>query len=103
MSRFERQDELNHPRNEVPEFTQLVEKGLSRRRFLGGAAALGAAAFFTVSPLSRAVAAATKASPLMGFAPFRPAPKTPLPYRQATRWSVWYPGAIPVWHRARVQ
>ncbi|OXY82232.1 PhoX family protein [Oceanimonas doudoroffii] len=69
MSRFERQDELNHPRNEVPEFTQLVEKGLSRRRFLGGAAALGAAAFFTVSPLSRAVAAATKASPLMGFAP----------------------------------
>ncbi len=69
MSRFERQDELNNPRHQVPEFTRLVEKGLSRRRFLGGAAALGAAAFFTVSPLSRAVAAATKAGPLLGFTP----------------------------------
>ncbi|WMC11783.1 DUF839 domain-containing protein [Oceanimonas pelagia] len=67
MSRFERQDEQNHPRNQVPEFTQLVEKSLSRRRFLGGAAALGAAAFFAASPLSRAVAAATQGSPLLGF------------------------------------
>ncbi|OYD24937.1 PhoX family protein [Oceanimonas baumannii] len=68
MSRFDRQDELNHPRNEVPEFTQMVEKSLSRRRFLGGAAALGAAAFFATTPLSRAVAAATS-SPLLGFKP----------------------------------
>ena len=67
MSRFERQDELNHPRHQVPEFTRLVEKSLSRRSFLGGAAALGAAAFFTASPLSRAVAAATRGSALLGF------------------------------------
>lgn len=59
----------SHSREQTPEFTQLVEKSLSRRRFLGGAAALSAAAFFTVSPLSRAVAAATQSSPLMGFEP----------------------------------
>ncbi|MGB5855541.1 MAG: PhoX family phosphatase [Oceanisphaera sp.] len=67
MSQFELKDEQNHPRLQVPEFTQMVEQSVSRRRFLGGAAALGAAAFFSVSPLSRAVAAATGSSPLLGF------------------------------------
>ncbi|WP_445399489.1 PhoX family protein [Zobellella sp. An-6] len=67
MSQFELKDELNHPRPDTPEFTQMVERGLSRRRFLGGAAALGAAAFFTASPISRAIAAATGNSPLLGF------------------------------------
>ena len=67
MSQFEHQDEQNHPRPQVPEFTQMVENILSRRRFLGGAAALSAAAFFSVSPLSRAIAAATDSSPLLGF------------------------------------
>lgn len=45
MSRFEHQDELNHPREETPEFTQMVEQGVSRRRFLGVGAAFGAVAF----------------------------------------------------------
>ncbi|MBR9857655.1 MAG: PhoX family phosphatase [Gammaproteobacteria bacterium] len=67
MSQFELKDEQNHPRTEVPEFTQMVEQSLSRRRFLGGAAALGAVAFFSASPLSRAMAAATGRSPLLGF------------------------------------
>lgn len=67
MSQFELKDEQNHPRLQVPEFTQMIEKSVSRRRFLGGTAALGAAAFFSVSPLSRAVAAATGNSPLLGF------------------------------------
>ncbi|WP_417614930.1 PhoX family protein [Oceanisphaera sp.] len=67
MSQFELKDEQNHPRTQVPEFTQMVEQSLSRRRFLGGAAALGAVAFFSASPLSRAVAAATGSSPLLGF------------------------------------
>ncbi|WP_116473459.1 PhoX family protein [Zobellella maritima] len=66
MSQFEQQDELNNPRPQIPEFTQMVEQGLSRRRFLGGAAALGAAAFFSLSPVSRALAAAGN-SPLLGF------------------------------------
>ncbi|MBO1518617.1 PhoX family protein [Oceanisphaera pacifica] len=66
MSQFELKDEQNHPRPDVPEFTQMIEKQVSRRRFLGGTAALGAAAFFSVSPLSRAIAAATS-SPLLGF------------------------------------
>ncbi|MBM7454219.1 hypothetical protein HNR62_000043 [Oceanisphaera litoralis] len=67
MSQFERKDEQNHPRTQVPEFTQMVEQSLSRRRFLGGAAALGAVAFFSASPVSRAIAAATGNSPLLGF------------------------------------
>lgn len=70
MSQFELQDERNHPRPETPEFTQMVERGLSRRRFLGGAgAALGAAAFFSMTPVTKAVAAALapSGSPLLGF------------------------------------
>jgi uncharacterized protein len=67
MSQFELKDEQNHPRTQVPEFTQMVEQSLSRRRFLGGAAALGAVAFFSASPVSRAIAAATGRSPLLGF------------------------------------
>lgn len=67
MSQFELKDEQNHPRPQVPEFTQMIEKHVSRRRFLGGAAAMSVAAFFSVSPLSRAVAAATANRPLLGF------------------------------------
>ena len=66
MSQFERQDEQNHPRTENPQFCQMVEQALSRRRFLGGAAAVSAAAFFSVSPLARAIAATANSS-LLGF------------------------------------
>ncbi len=47
----------------------MVEQGLSRRRFLGASAALGAAAFFTMAPVSRSIAAALapSGSPLLGF------------------------------------
>lgn len=44
------------------DFTQIVEKGLSRRQFLTGAAAMGLGAFFATSPLARAVQAETAAS-----------------------------------------
>nr|WP_232365730.1 PhoX family phosphatase [Denitrificimonas caeni] len=47
----------------------MVEQGLSRRRFLGASAALGAVAFFTIAPLSQSIAAvlAPAAGPLLGF------------------------------------
>lgn len=68
MSQFERKDEQNHPRTENPQFSQMVEQALSRRRFLSAAGAVSAAAFFSVSPLSRAIAAVTTgSSPLLGF------------------------------------
>lgn len=69
MSQFELQDELNHPRTETPEFTQMAERGLSRRRFLGATAALGAVTFFSMTPVSRSIAAALSptASSLLGF------------------------------------
>lgn len=69
MSQFEHQDELNHPREEIPEFTQMVEQGVSRRRFLSAGAAFGAVAFFAMAPISRSIAAALAptASPLLGF------------------------------------
>lgn len=69
MSQFELQDELNHPRSETPQFTQMVEQGLSRRRFLGASAALGAVAFFTITPLSQSIAAvlAPAERSLLGF------------------------------------
>lgn len=69
MSQFELQDELNHPRTETPEFTQMAERGLSRRRFLGATAALGAVTFFSMTPVSRSIAAALAptGSPLLGF------------------------------------
>ena len=44
---FDEFDELHDPRSEPTEFEQIAERILSRRRFLGGAAALGAAAFVT--------------------------------------------------------
>ncbi|MDY0191869.1 MAG: PhoX family phosphatase [Desulfuromonas sp.] len=69
MSQFEQQDELNHPRTETPQFTQMIERGLSRRGFLGGSVALGAAAFFTLTPIGQSIAAtlAPVGSSLLGF------------------------------------
>ena len=69
MSQFEHQDELNHPRTQTPDFTKIVEQGLSRRRFLGAGAALGAVAFFTLSPMSKSIASvlAPSGSALLGF------------------------------------
>ncbi len=69
MSQFELQDELNHPRTEIPELTQMAERGLSRRRFLGATAALGVVTFFSMTPVSRSIAAALAptGSPLLGF------------------------------------
>ncbi len=69
MSQFEQQDELNHPRTETPAFTKMAEQGLSRRRFLGASAAVGAVAFFSMAPMSQSIAAAlapTRNS-LLGF------------------------------------
>lgn len=69
MSQFELQDELNHPRTQTPEFAQMAERGLSRRRFLGASAALGAVAFFAMTPISQSIAAvlAPARSSLLGF------------------------------------
>ena len=58
-------DEEDHPELEHTDFDRLVQKGLSRRRFLqGSAASLGM--FIAASPLANAVAAATESS-LLGF------------------------------------
>ena len=69
MSQFEQQDELNHPRTDTPQFTQMAERGLSRRRFLGASAAVGAVAFFSMAPMSQSIAAALAStrSSLLGF------------------------------------
>lgn len=69
MSQFEQQDELNHPRTDTPQFTQMAARGLSRRRFLGASAAVGAVAFFSMAPMSQSIAAALAStrSSLLGF------------------------------------
>jgi secreted PhoX family phosphatase len=58
-------DEEDHIELEHTDFDRLVEKGLSRRRFLqGSAATMGL--FLAASPLAKAVAAVS-GSPLLGF------------------------------------
>lgn len=52
---FDEFDEVNYPRRETTDFEKITDRVLSRRRFLGGSAKLGAAAFLlgTTSLLSR--------------------------------------------------
>src|SRR5690606_14388305 len=42
---FDDFDEANYPRRETTDFERITDRVLSRRRFLGGSAKLGAAAF----------------------------------------------------------
>lgn len=70
MSRFDEQDQLNNPVTETSEFTRMVEDGLNRRQFLGGAAIMGLGALATsYSPISEAMQSVSGKglSPNIGF------------------------------------
>ncbi|MFG1490214.1 alkaline phosphatase PhoX, partial [Oceanospirillum sp. HFRX-1_2] len=70
MSNFEHQDDLNHPVTKTPEFTRIIEEGLSRRQFMGGAALLGLgtlAAGCTPLSMSSGSASSKAMSPDIGF------------------------------------
>ena len=87
MSRFDLQDQRNHPRNSTPALTALIDRALSRRRFLGVGATAGAASFLTLNPLSHAVAAAAN-SPLLGFNAISASGEDTLRLPQGYRWDV---------------
>ena len=67
MSHFEHDDHSNNLITEASDFSQIIENGLSRRRFLQTAAAGSSVAFFAASPIANAMARPPKAKPLLGF------------------------------------
>ncbi|MGO2497313.1 MAG: PhoX family protein [Vibrio litoralis] len=67
MSHFEHDDHSNNLTSESSDFSQIIENGLSRRRFLQTAAAGSSVAFFATSPIANAMARPPKAKPLLGF------------------------------------
>ncbi|OEF30013.1 PhoX family protein [Vibrio rumoiensis] len=69
MSHVEQDDHSNNLNAESSDFSQIVEKGLSRRRFLQASAATSTIAFFTASPLANAMARPPKTQSLLGFDP----------------------------------
>ncbi|MCF7353528.1 PhoX family phosphatase [Vibrio sp. CK2-1] len=59
-----------HPsKTDMSDFSQIIEKGLSRRRFLQTTAAGSSAAFFAASPIANAMVRPPKAPELLGFSP----------------------------------
>lgn len=54
---------------DISDFSQIIEKGLSRRHFLQTTAAGGSAAFFAASPIANAMVRPPKAPELLGFSP----------------------------------
>ncbi|WP_105902827.1 PhoX family protein [Vibrio gangliei] len=67
MSHFEHDEHSNNLDSAPSDFSQIVEKGLSRRRFLQATAATSSVAFFAASPLANAMARPPKAPQLLGF------------------------------------
>lgn len=70
MSQFDKQDQLNNPVTETPDFTRMVEEGLNRRQFLSGAAIMGLGALASsYSPISEAMQSVSGKglSPDIGF------------------------------------
>ena len=67
MSHFEHDDHSNNLTSEASDFSQIIENGLSRRRFLQTAAAGSSVAFFATSPIANAMARPPEAKPLLGF------------------------------------
>lgn len=59
----------SHPVEQEPEFSQLVNKAISRRRFFGASATVGLGGFFAFSSVGCAVSSGMPDSKLMGFAP----------------------------------
>ncbi|WP_153445761.1 PhoX family protein [Vibrio algicola] len=67
MSHVEQDDYSNHLDSAPSDFSQIVEKGLNRRRFLQAATATSSVAFFAASPLANAMARPPKNQSLLGF------------------------------------
>ena len=91
MSRFDEQDQLNNPVAETPEFTRMVEEGLNRRQFLGGAAILGLGALATgCSTLSNTVESMSGKglSPNIGFKPVAASTADTIVVPEGYRWDV---------------
>ena len=67
MSKLKLKNDANHLKEGGSDFSQMIDSGLSRRRFMqGGAAAMGL--FLAVNPLAQAIAAASQpTSQLLGF------------------------------------
>ncbi|TVO37986.1 PhoX family protein [Vibrio algivorus] len=59
----------NPSKADISDFSQIIEKGLSRRRFLQTTAAGSSAAFFAASPIANAMVRPPKAPELLGFSP----------------------------------
>lgn len=67
MSHFEQDDHSNNLQLQPSDFSNIVEKGLSRRRFLQASAATSSVAFFAASPIANAMTPPSKSQPLLGF------------------------------------
>ncbi len=67
MNKSELQQDAAHRNDDDSDFSNMIERGLSRRRFMqGGAAAMGL--FLAANPLAQAIASVTQpASQLLGF------------------------------------
>lgn len=65
MSQYDDHDYSSHLKNKDSEFSQLVEKAVSRRQFLRNAGLAGLGAFFMASPLSQAIAESTSTAAVM--------------------------------------
>lgn len=69
MNEFDQQDQVNHPRSEIPAFQQLFNTAFNRRQWLGASGA-GLLTFLAGESLAKSPQSATaSASPLMGFKP----------------------------------
>lgn len=67
MSHFEQDKHSNLLPSQPSDFSQIVEKGLSRRRFLQASAATSSVAFFAASPIANAMARPPQSQALLGF------------------------------------
>ena len=95
-------DEIHHPRRFETEFGELAGQVVSRRGFLGGSAAFGAAAFVmstgALKPLS--AAAATAATDRFGFEPVPANTLDTVTVPPGYRWQVVARWGDPMWSRS---
>ena len=98
---FDEFDEVHHPRPAETGFGALAEKALSRRGFLGGGAAFGAAAFVMsaggLKPLSAAAAAPADR---LGFEPVAANGLDTVTVPPGYRWQVVARWGDPMWSRS---
>ena len=97
---FDEFDELNDPRPEPSEFEQIAERMLSRRGFLGGAAALGAAAVVTTAGgLAPSVARAMGHAHALAFDPIATNGLDTVTLPNGFSWHVLTSWGDPMWSR----